>query len=235
MTARGVLVDRVGDQLLAGAALPDDQDRRPRRGDHLDLPVHPLHRGGAANEAAEGGHVDDAGAELEVLLLELPRLENRSDLQAKLLDVLDRLEEELVRSLFHRLDRERHRSVRRDHQEPDPRIDVPRFREHVHPVLSGHHQVGDDERHIARPAQLLEPRVRIAERRDTVAGTRQEAPEAVLVRRIVLDEDDVVLVERRHFRGSPASRQSSCCSSMTRTRRARAFSSFDPASSPATT
>ena len=53
LAAVGVLVDRVGNQLLAGTGLTDDQHVRPRRRDQLHLTEQLFHRLGATDDLAE--------------------------------------------------------------------------------------------------------------------------------------------------------------------------------------
>jgi hypothetical protein len=48
--AQTLFVNRAGDQLLAGAGLTEDEDRRFRRGDAFDQGSHLLHRAGLADE-----------------------------------------------------------------------------------------------------------------------------------------------------------------------------------------
>src|SRR5262245_43726222 len=53
LAPRGVAVERPGDQLLAGPRLPEDEDRRVRRGDLGDRVEDLLHRRGVAGEPLE--------------------------------------------------------------------------------------------------------------------------------------------------------------------------------------
>jgi hypothetical protein len=113
LAALGVVVDRAGDELLAGAVLPEDQ-HGDIAGRHLPGGAdHRLHRGALADHALEpAGEVDLL---LEHLVLPLQRrpLGGAVDLGAEVLEV-ERLLDEAVRALVHRLDGRRDVAVRRD-------------------------------------------------------------------------------------------------------------------------
>ena len=72
---RAALVQRVGDQLLAGAALADDQHVGVGVGHRGDRLHHPLDAGRRAEDLAVGGLLDQPAAQLGVLDHELAVLE----------------------------------------------------------------------------------------------------------------------------------------------------------------
>jgi hypothetical protein len=85
---RRVVVDRLGDHLLAGAGLAEQQHRRAAVGDLPDDGEHFVHRGRVADDVLEAVAVADLGAELRVLLEQLFLLPHHHAVD------LDRLREE---------------------------------------------------------------------------------------------------------------------------------------------
>ncbi|MNQ38035.1 hypothetical protein D3C85_515970 [compost metagenome] len=111
--ARAALMDRLGTDLLAGAALPRDEDGRLARRRALYDAIDRLHRHGGADEARKG-------AALEVLPVlghqraELLMLEGVAGGGAQPLAV-ERLGQEIEGTAAHRLHRHVHRAVGGDH------------------------------------------------------------------------------------------------------------------------
>src|SRR5256885_6101028 len=101
---RRARVDRAGDELLAGAALALDEHRRGAAGDLLEERHHPAERGARADDRALLEQVVEPLLERAVLLDQVSALEGLAD-QAQELGALERLGEEVVRALLHRLDR----------------------------------------------------------------------------------------------------------------------------------
>src|SRR5207244_13588340 len=101
---RRARVDRAGDELLAGAALALDEHRRGAAGDLLEERHHPAERGARADDRALLEQVVEPLLERAVLLDQVSALEGLAD-QAQELGALERLGEEGVRALLHRLDR----------------------------------------------------------------------------------------------------------------------------------
>src|SRR5206468_3757325 len=71
VASRAGAMDGVGDQLLAGAALADDENRGAGRGDHLHLLEQALHGRRAADDALEPVALVEHLAEVRDLRLEL--------------------------------------------------------------------------------------------------------------------------------------------------------------------
>ncbi len=96
-------VQRVGDQLLAGAALADDEDGRLGRRDQAHLLEEDFHLRRAADDALEAETLVELLVELDDLLLELPLLQLCEDALAQLIEI-DRLGQVVVGADPHRLD-----------------------------------------------------------------------------------------------------------------------------------
>src|SRR5690606_24704206 len=86
-STRRALVDRAGDELLSGAALAGDQDRRVEAGDLLDLPLNLLDRAARSHEAVllleDRLELEVLRADplIELLLLDRERDEMREDVR----------------------------------------------------------------------------------------------------------------------------------------------------------
>ena len=121
---RGVLVQRPRDELLAGAALAVDQNRRPARRGLDDEVEHLAHARAAADDLAE-----PVRARLQVLtqravLGDEPALRQRVAQHDQHFVVLERLGDVVVRPALHRGDRVLDRRERRDHQHRQVVVDL---------------------------------------------------------------------------------------------------------------
>ncbi len=155
-------MQRVGDQLLAGAALADDEHRRLGRRHQAHLLEEHLHLRRAADDALEPETLVELLVELDDLLLELALLELREDALAELVEV-DRLGQVVVGADPHRLDGglDRAEAGDQDDREVEPALaDLVQEAEAVEPR---HAQVADRElrgvgllQQLERPAGVVE-------------------------------------------------------------------------------
>ena len=102
--SRRVFVDRPGDELLAGAALAQDQYRRIGGGHAIDDPQHLVHPGALGQETAEGRGAGCVGAQGHVVANELALLRRLAHDDVELFD-LGRLGQVIVGTELHGLHR----------------------------------------------------------------------------------------------------------------------------------
>ncbi len=157
LTAR-VLMQRLGDELLAGATLARDQHRRRRVGDLVDHLVDREHLIALADEPVAAF---DLGLDR---VQRRPRLRPvRDRLADRLVDdhadlvLLERLLDVVERAGLDRLDGLTDRAVRRDHDDRHVRVVLARRAQHLHAVGAGHAQIGDHDVDIGEPLDRLEP------------------------------------------------------------------------------
>ena len=139
-------MQRLGDQLLAGAALAGDQHRRRRVGDPLDHREHAVHLGRVADQpepAADvvGGRVQPGlgrGAVGRGLAHRL--VDDRADLL-----LLERLLDVVEGAGLDRLDGVADRAVGGHHDDRHVRVGPHRGAQHLHAVEPRHPQVGDHD------------------------------------------------------------------------------------------
>jgi hypothetical protein len=118
---RGQAVERLGDELLARAALARDEDRRAGRGRLADRLENPLHLRGAPDELAHAARRVELGPQGAVLGDEAALLERLLDDVDDLL-VPEGLRDVMEGSLAHRGDRALDRRVRRHDDDGDLRM-----------------------------------------------------------------------------------------------------------------
>ena len=160
---RAVGVDRLGHQLLAGAALAHHQDRGARRrrlGDQAEDLLHPL---ALAHDLGEARLVPERGAQLAVLVLQAALVEPVAQDVEDLL-VLEGLGDVVEGALLHRRDGGLHRGVGRDHQHDQVRVDLLQLLEDLEAAHLRQHHVHDGgvEAVPARQGQPLGRRSRPA-------------------------------------------------------------------------
>ena len=119
--ARAKLVDRLGQKLLAGAALALDQDSRPRRRHLPDDVHHLLHRLRLADDVLEPELFVELLLERLVFALEGAQLERAGDAGLELVNLHPPLGQVVVSTLLERLDRQLLRAVG-GHQDADRRL-----------------------------------------------------------------------------------------------------------------
>ena len=145
MVAPGALeVDGPGGHLLAGPALPGDEDGRVRRGHLLDEDVDLLHRPALADHLLEAVAVLEVPLEEDVLLLEAPGGQSPADDDLQLLDV-EGLDDVVEGPGLQGLDGLGDAAVGRDQDDRQVGQVLPGVAEDVHAVGAGHLDVGDDE------------------------------------------------------------------------------------------
>ena len=185
------LVQGVGDQLLAGAALADDQHVGVRVGHRGDRLQHALDPGGGAEDLAVGGLLEQPPTQLGVLDQQLAVLERVLDEPQHLLG-LERLLHHVERAgALGGLHRLAHRAIGRDDDDLQRRIAALQLLGQHEAVAVRQHEVHD--RHLG--VRLRDGRQRGADRaRDPhrVALRLQREAQAVGDRRFVVDDQDGV-------------------------------------------
>src|SRR3989441_475256 len=183
------LVERVGDELLAGPALADDQhvgvgvrDRRDRFQDALDP-------GRLPEDLAVGGAIGEAAPQVGVLDDEPPVVE-RAPHETEELIRIERLLEDMERpGPFGRLHGLAHRAVRGDHDHLERGVAPPELPREVETVAVREHQVHDRGLGLAlREGGERVPRA--PGRVHRVALALEREPEPVGDRLLVVDDED---------------------------------------------
>src|SRR5207249_7643936 len=141
--ARAPVVDRLGDQLLAGAALTGDEDRGAELRDGFDRLEDLLHLRRAADDVADVVAVADLAAELLELALQVGVLGRPLQVQPQLLDV-ERLGDVPERPELHGLDRRLQRLGRGQHDDRQVHVAGAELLEELHAV---HPRYEDVEQH----------------------------------------------------------------------------------------
>ena len=138
-----VLMERARHELLAGAALAVDQNRRAARRRLHDQVEHLLHPRAAADDLAEA-----VGVRLQVLaeravLGDEPALREGVAHDGQHFVVLERLGDVVEGAALHRRDRALDRRERGDHQHRQVVVDLLQLVERGHAVHARHHDVDD--------------------------------------------------------------------------------------------
>ena len=156
--ARAVLVDRLGDQLLARARLALDQHAGVGRRDPLEPLDHVAHLRAVADDALEAELLVEPALQLDVGPPQPGALGGLLGDRAKLLDV-QRLEQVVERPLLHRLDRRGDRPVAGHEDHLAVGLGLLGPGEDPEAVDVVHHQVGNN--HVEGPVfdQLRPPAV----------------------------------------------------------------------------
>ena len=146
---RAALVDRARHELLAGAALAEDEHRGVRRRDALDEAQHGAHRRPVADDVREAARHVEAPLQHAVAALEATLLDGPLQARPHLVPVGERLDEVVERAALHRRDRgvdrrvaghQHHREVgvvpaqQREEREPVGRRHVEVRQHHVEAV-----------------------------------------------------------------------------------------------------
>ena len=183
------LVERVRDQLLAGAALTDDQHARVRVGDGRHRFEHALDRRRAAEDLAVGHLLHEAAAQVRVLGDELPMLDRAFHEPDDLVGVerfFEHVEGAGVLGGFHRL---AYRAVRRDHQHFEQRVPRTELARQRQAVAIGESQVDDRPVHLAL-RNGGERRLDAAGNPHRVPLALERHPEPVRDAGLVVDDED---------------------------------------------
>ena len=175
--AVGIVVDRAGDELLAGARLAADQHGRIAPRHLLHDRQHLLQRAAGAHDVVEVVDVLLLVAQVVHLVLEVPELDRLLDLQLHLLD-LERLLDEVERADLHRLDGGVDRPEGRHEDHGRARLDRPRRAQHVHAVGATHAQVGQHDVELV-VLQPLDGRGAVGRFLHVMAGIVQRANQAL--------------------------------------------------------
>jgi hypothetical protein len=136
-------VERVGDQLLAGAVLALDEDVRLAGRDALDELEQVLHLLALADHVLELVAILQLRLELLVLVDQRFLFDGFLQLVEEPLGI-DRLFEEVERARLHRLDRPRNVSLPGDDDDFGFRVELLELADELNPVDVGEHHVGDD-------------------------------------------------------------------------------------------
>ena len=194
--ALAVVVDRVGDQLLAGAVLALDQDVGVAAGHALHQLEHLVHLLALADDVAEAELVLDLLLQQQVLAEQVAPLDRALELGEQGVGV-DRLLGELEGARLHRLDRLLHRAVTGDDDDLGVGMRLLEPAQQLEPVDVGQHHVGDDDVGLPGLEDLLAAR---ADHRgpDLVALVLEQDLQPLDDRRLVVDREHPVLLLRRH-------------------------------------
>ena len=183
-----VVVDRVRDQLLAGAVLPLDQDVGVAAGDALHQLEHFVHLLALADDVAEAELPLELLLEQQVLADQVAPLDRALEHGEEGVG-LDRLLDEAVRPRLHRLHGLRHAAVARDHDDFGVGMRLLELAEEFQPVDVRQHHVGDDDVGLPGLEDLL------------AAGADHRGPDLVA---LVLEQDlqpldhGGLIVDREH-------------------------------------
>ena len=182
--AQRVVVDRAGDQLLAGARFAADQHRRVALRDLLDDREHRLQRAARADDPVEVVDVLLRVPEVLDLVLEAAVLDGLLDLELHLLD-LERLLHVVEGADLHRLDRRVHRAERRHQDHRRRRMQRLRGAQHVHAVAAAHLQIAQHDVELSL-VQLLDRDVAVRRLIDFVMRVGQRADDAAPQRIVIV-------------------------------------------------
>ena len=198
---RAVLVERLGEELLPGAALSEEQDRG-RGGGHLtDRLEHRQHLRALAHEIVEAVLLLEPLAQGASLLEQALPVQGLLEHDLELIDV-DRLGEVVLGSELHGLDRGLHRAV--GGHEDDHRLgaDLLDLREELEAVHARHPEVGEDDVGLDLLEQL-QSRARVVGPRHLVAVFLEQRLQRSCRVDLVVDDHDPTL-DAHDF--SPATR-----------------------------
>ena len=172
LRARRVGVNRARDQLLAGAALALDENRRSARRRLDDQVEHLPHPRAPADDVGElVVPLLDVLAQVAVLVHQPPPLHRVADDDQHFV-VLERLGDVVERAALHRRDRALDRRVGGDDDDRQVLVDPLQLVERGDAVEARHHDVDDAPRRTAAraPARALRRRTRRAARRSPRAS-----------------------------------------------------------------
>ena len=145
LDARAQLMDRLGDQLLAGAGFSKDEDRCRRRRRLLDDTVDGAHRRAVADDAAEAAAVGQLAPQR--LVFALLDVQLRQPIQQPPQPLrIDRLAEIVLGASFDGLDRRVHRPLGGEQDHLHMVGIVANRLEQFDAVHARHHEVGHDDR-----------------------------------------------------------------------------------------
>jgi hypothetical protein len=183
------MVDRLRHQLLAGAALAEDEDVRARRGGQTDEVEDLRHRLRLADDVVEAVAPRQLGAQLAVLAAQLALFEAAADGEQHFL-VLERLGDVVESALAHRLDRAFDRRECGDHHHHLLGVLAPDLAQRLLAAHPGQHQVEEHEIDFLALEDLesLLAALRV-ERMMAVAA--EQRGEDVLEDFLVVDDQDV--------------------------------------------
>ncbi len=179
--ALAVVVQRVGDELLAGTVLALHEDVRVAARDALDELEHLVHLLALADDVAEAELALELLLEQLVLAYQLAALDRALEHRQQRVG-LDRLLDEAVRAGLHRLDRLGHAAVAGDDDDFGRGMRLLEPAQQLQPVRVGQHHVGDDDVGLPGAEDLV------------AAGPDHRCPDLVA---LVLEQDFQPLDHRR--------------------------------------
>ena len=181
-------------ELLAGAALAGEKNRRLRPGETLDTREERVHRRRTADEIDQLIALADLRREAAVLALEPPPRQRPVDRQAQRLR-FERLRQIVVGAGADRFDGARDGAVGGDHDEADVGILAAHAGEELPTVAVRQPPVGDDEidRRAAELARRRGERIGLG---DAVALGREQSGEELALVGLVLDDQQALVVHR---------------------------------------
>ena len=190
-------MDRLGHELLAGAALAGDEHDGVGRRDAHDAPEHLAHALRAADDVLELVPVLELAREKGDLAGEPPIVERLCDLHEKLL-LGERLLDVVERAEAHRLDGALDGAVRGHHDDLGHRLGIFRRAKDVDAVFRPHAQIGEHDVVGAGRASLC-PLLAVGRFVDFVTRTPQHHRERRAHVALVVDDEDL----RHQLFGAP--------------------------------
>ena len=190
-------MQRVRDELLAGAVLALDQDVRVAAGDALDQLEHFVHLLALADDVAEPELPLELLLEQQVLADQIAPLDGALEHRQQRVG-LDRLLDEAVRAGLHRLDGLGHAAVAGDDDDFGIGMDLLELPEQLQPVGVRQQHVGDDD---VRLPGLEDFFAAGADHRgaDFVALVLEQDLEPLDHRRLIVDREHAVSLLCRHM------------------------------------
>jgi hypothetical protein len=185
---RAPVVQRIGDQLLAGPALAPDQHGHVRVGDPLDGLEHPPHGLARADHLLEPVGALHLLEQPAVIAAQQRGLHGAAHDDAQLV-VVEGFGQVVGGAELHRLDGGLLRPVRGDHHHGDVRVDGAGPLEHLHAAGPLHAEIGDHDVEVPR----LDAAHRFVARRgrlDLVALLREEPAQRYENGLLVVDDED---------------------------------------------
>ncbi len=183
-------MNRASHQLLAGPALPQDENGDVGRRDLLDLARYLPHDGSAGDETPEGATLAQLAPQPMDLARRLGPVQGslEEDLEARGVEWLGQV---VVGALLHRLDRALDGALAREHDDRRVGVVGPQGREEGETVHAGHDEVTDHDggRLLRRALQRLDA---IPGARDLVPPESEEVGEPLAGGVVILDDQNTM-------------------------------------------
>ena len=181
------IVQRVGHQFLARAALALDEHRGPARRDLLDRFKDALHRLRVPQQPVQSVALRHLLLQRDILHLQRAAAQRTFDEQVQFLDV-ERLGDEMISAPLHRLHGHVHAAVGRHHNDDRFIRHRQRLADQSHAVIRAEPQVGHHDVHLLVLQNLQ--RLRAVGRYIDIEVVLQRKPEAVAGVLFIINNED---------------------------------------------